>query len=768
VGRSGWGPRAQVEIGKEYQIAYEGKMKREQVLASTAAAPWQLVRDFCTETPHDDPSWKNLLVWGDNLLALRGLLDDQQGENLLGTRDKIKLVYIDPPFATRQDFMKDKEKAYRDKIHGAQFIEFLRRRIILLHEVMADDASIYVHLDTKKGHYLKGILDEVFGEENFQNEIIWKRTPFAGSSKARAAKFPVNHDSLFFYTKSSEYFFKKQHQPYTPDYVRRFTNPDDDPRGPWQSVSLKTYSEATFERLKADSRLIAPQRKGAGWRYKWFLDDTEGKLVEDIWTDINIDNPMSEKRAEMSYPTMKPEELLERIITASSRPDDIVLDCFAGSGTTPATAEKLGRRWIAMDSGKLAIYTMQKRLLSLTDSVGARKIDARTEIERAESFGQHLKKARAALMITDKARGASCEVSVDLLSDLAAVLSKHGMVGRAGEFAVACAESKVTISEQMLSESQAIPGDRSVKVGGVEFVLCPIGPRVRYAKPKPLPARHFALHHAGVYDMDVVYKLPWSDYQPFVLKLFGVRKHAHGRYGFRLDGYIGTNSAFAWDYPDQPGLTIDHGYVADLHKTLRGKPGERFYVIAPVAAMDFLEDEVIVQQTTYVFLKVPMSVLLRLIEQREAAAFKQPRTEDEVKYNLTSAAGFDFISQPKVSWRAYRDVEAGQLLPDYVLEIEEFRSRTLATDPEDHENFEKLSMVMADCAYEGELFRLTHVFWGKQLIDEAGGIELAQSLRLGIPEEDFVGEKMMIVFCDLYGNEKTLLLSKADFGEGSL
>lgn len=185
-----------VEIGKEYRLEYAGKTRREQVLAETPAAPWQFVRSFNTHSPFDD-GWKNLLVWCDNLLALRGLLADQQGSNRFGTKGKIRLIYIDPPFATKQDFMKDKEKAYRDKVVGSQFIEFIRKRLIILRELLADDGSIYLHLDTKKGHYIKAAMDEVFGEKKFQNEIIWKRTPFAGSSKARAAKFPINHDSIF-------------------------------------------------------------------------------------------------------------------------------------------------------------------------------------------------------------------------------------------------------------------------------------------------------------------------------------------------------------------------------------------------------------------------------------------------------------------------------------------------------------------------------------------------------------------------------------------
>ncbi len=146
------------EIGKEYRLVYQGKARREEVLAQTPAAPWQLVRRFNEKHPHTDGQWQNLLVWGDNLLALRELLADQQGPNHFGTRGKIKLIYIDPPFATRQDFMKDKEKAYRDKVLGARFIEFLRKRVILLDELLAEDGSMYLHLDWKKGHYIKAIL----------------------------------------------------------------------------------------------------------------------------------------------------------------------------------------------------------------------------------------------------------------------------------------------------------------------------------------------------------------------------------------------------------------------------------------------------------------------------------------------------------------------------------------------------------------------------------------------------------------------------------
>ena len=217
-------------------------------------------------------------------------------------------------------------------------------------------------------------------------------------------------------------------------------------------------------------------------------------------------------------------------------------------------------------------------------------------------------------------------------------------------------------------------------------------------------------------------EMPWAEYRPFVLKLFGVREHPHERYGFNLDGYIGTYSALLWNYPDHKTLTLDYGYVDDLHRTLRGKPGERFYVIAPVVAMAFAEDEVTRGETTYVFLKVPLSVLLRLIEPKEPAALKQPAKEEDVN-EVIDAVGFDFISQPQVVVEGEEGERArASCSPDYVLEISEFRAQTLATDPEDFQNFETFSMAMVDLDYDGDVFRLSRVFWGEDLLKAAGGL----------------------------------------------
>lgn len=787
-------PRA-IEIGKEYQLVYEGKARREEVLAETPAAPWQLVRRFCADRPFED-GWRNLLVWGDNLFALRGLLADQRGPDRYGTRGKIKLIYIDPPFATRQDFMKDKEKAYQDKVLGSQFIEFLRRRLVLLREVLADDGSIYVHLDTKKGHYIKAILDEVFGEENFINQIVWKRL----SAHNDAVKYGPIHDTIFFYTKSTKYVWNQQFADVSEEYVRQFfdqVEPDTGRRYargdltargirrgetgmPWRGLNPSEKGNhwkvppSELERLDAQNHIHWPGKEGGMPRLKRYVDEVRGVALQDLWLDIKLMHNLSVERT--AYPTQKPEELLSRIIKASSNEGDIVLDAFAGSGTTAAVAEKLDRRWIAMDCGKLAIYTTQKRLFTLTTTIGAAKTDARTEPERVADWNAHLKAAPAVLLVTERARHGECEVTPALLADLATVAVKHGLVKREGSLSLACPRAKLRVPEDQLEDAdpEAGPGEKQVTVDDVTFRISFVETKNKPEKEKPLPAHEFALYRAGLYDMAAIRDLPWVEYRPFVLKLFGVREQPHHRYGLDLDGYLGVHSVSVWNYPEHKRLTLDHGYIDDLHRTLRGQPGERFYVIAPVVAMAFAEDEVVRGGATYVFLKVPLSVLLRLLErrppgERKTPTLPQPGKAEDVN-EVINAVGFDFISQPIVQMDAVKAIRPGQLYPEYVLELTEFRSQTLATEPEDFANFETFSMAMVDLNYgtadtdeAATVFRLDRVFWAVDLLREAGGLEAAHSLALRIPEQDFTGERLMLILCDRYGNEKQLIYRKEDF-----
>jgi DNA modification methylase len=783
------------KTGKEYRLVYDGKLRREEVLAQTPAAPWQVVREFCAKRPHTG-GWRNRLVWGDNLLALRELLSDQQGPDHFGTRGKIKLIYIDPPFATRQDFMKDKEKAYRDRVLGAQFIEFLRRRLILLRELLADDGSIYVHLDTKKSHYLKAVLDEVFGEENFVNEIIWQRT----ASHNDPGRYGNVHDVLLFYKKGDAYVWNAPKMEQSSDYIDKFfvyaESPDKKnwvklrrgelPPANWERYRLGNFASphprpnltyrykgypppdngwkvepARMAEMDAEGLLHFPSKRDGRIQPKQYLRDTLGnKAVPDVWYGIS---PIQAQTAEKTnYPTQKPEELLRRIVAASSNKDDILLDCFAGSGTMAAVAEKLGRRWIAMDCGKLAVYTTQKRLFSLTTTIGAAKKDDRAEPDRVADWPAHLKGAPSILLITEKARKGECEVTLELLHDIAALVNEHTLIGTDAMMSLICPEEKLLIPASSLGEPEDGPGTSSIEVDGVDFRISVIVPKEKPAKDQPLPAREFALYRVGVYDLATIKDLPWAEYRPFILKLFGVREHLHARYGFGLDGYVGTHSALLWNYPDHKTFTLDYGYVDDLHRTLRGKAGERFYVIAPVVSMAFAEDEVTRGETTYVFLKVPLSILLRLIERKVPSALTQPSREEDVN-EVIDAVGFDFISQPQVVWKAKKAPRHGELFAEYVLELSEFRAQTLATDPDDFQNFETFSMAMMDLNYDGDVFKLSRVFWGEDVLKVAGGLEKAERLELRIAEAEFTGKQMMVILCDRYGNEKSLLLGKSDF-----
>jgi DNA modification methylase len=373
---------AALDRAKIATLEYSGKRSEAAILNQAflveGGSPLQIERCFdkgrltgetqltlFNQSQKADMDWRNLMVQGDNLQFLKTCYQNTDPLVKDKVKGKVKLAYIDPPFATKSDFKgAGDEKSYSDKVASAEFIEGLRERLIYLREILAEDGSIYVHLDQKMNNYLKIILDEIFGKEQFKNEIVWRRTPFAGSSKARSRKFPVNHDTIFFYAKGKHYTFNQQYSDYSDEYKQRFKYKDD--TGYYRKTLLKTYSKETEIRLKKEGRFIPPQKDGAYPSYKQYLHESKGKQIEDIWDDLNLANPMAKER--IDYPTQKPEILLERIIDASSNPGDLIMDVFGGSGTTAAVAEKLGRRWITCDFGKHAIYTMQKRILRIAES----------------------------------------------------------------------------------------------------------------------------------------------------------------------------------------------------------------------------------------------------------------------------------------------------------------------------------------------------------------------------------------------------------------
>lgn len=339
---------------REYELTYYGKETREQIISQTYAAPLQEDRRF--GRPGAD-GWDNQLIFGDNLQVLKSLIEMKKSgglKNADGT-DGVRLVYIDPPFASKQDFTND-EKAYADKIKGAQFLEWLRKRLVLLREVLSSDGSIFVHLDWHKAHYVKVLMDEVFGEGNFRNEIIWHYGTYVGQTKNN---FPRKHDTLLLYGKTiDERVF----------FPQRDGNPEKDANYKrWMSYfndnNEITGADYPSEDSKFDGyvkRFVKEHGRQPG--SEDVLLRVDGKLVDSVW-DIQSVNPMAKEKN--GYPTQKPEELLRRIIASSSSEGDIVLDCFGGSGTAAAVAEKMGRRWITVDIGKLSIYMIQKRILGI-------------------------------------------------------------------------------------------------------------------------------------------------------------------------------------------------------------------------------------------------------------------------------------------------------------------------------------------------------------------------------------------------------------------
>lgn len=262
----------------------------------------------------------------------------------------------------------------------------LRKRLILMHELLAEDGALYLHLDTNKVHYLKVVLDELFGGPNHLiAEIVWKRTSGHGDAQRWA---PV-HETILAYAKNPEAFvWNAPRERHSPEYeASKYTQDDGDGRGRYQLDNLTSpnprpnltyewrgypppakgwrYSRATMDELASEGRIYEPEDKSKRPRLKRYWDENEGRVVDDLWTDVAPVNSQATDR--IGYPTQKPVALLERIVAASSNEGDLVLDCFSGSGTTAVAARALSRRWIAVDCGKLALYTTQRRLLGTSD-----------------------------------------------------------------------------------------------------------------------------------------------------------------------------------------------------------------------------------------------------------------------------------------------------------------------------------------------------------------------------------------------------------------
>lgn len=354
----------------------------------------------------DVNGWLNKIFWGDNIQVMSHLLKEYRG--------KVDLVYIDPPFDSNADYKKKiklqgqevkndtsiiEEKQYTDMWSNDEYLQFMYERLVLIRELLSETGSIYLHCDPTRGHYIKVIMDEIFGQTNFRAEICWKKTTKTTSFN----NFGSEHDTLFYYTKGADSIFNQQFTPIKESELKTkyiYIETDDGeivklskeqkngseplPKGRrFRAVPITNMNQnrpnLKYEFLghtqvwatskenmqKLLEKNLIFQINGGLPSKKGYLDENKGAKVNDIWIDINPVN--SQALEKTNYPTQKPESLLQRIIKASTSSGDLVFDCFMGSGTTMATAQKLNRRFIGADINLGAIQTTSKRLLKIVN-----------------------------------------------------------------------------------------------------------------------------------------------------------------------------------------------------------------------------------------------------------------------------------------------------------------------------------------------------------------------------------------------------------------
>lgn len=351
------------------------------------------------EYSYGDPGSGNMLIQGDNLLALKALEQDYAG--------KVKCIYIDPPYNTGNAF-----EHYDDGIEHSQWLNLMAPRLKILRDLLSNDGSIWISIDDNEAHYLKVIMDEIFGRKNFVANVIWEKR----TSRENRRAFSFNHDHVIVYGKDKSKFEEIRNPLGLSDEVlSRYKNPDNDPRGAWQSISVNAQAghatDSQFYKLRLPSGRELDPPKGRCWLYtvermqqeivagniwfgangdnvprvKKFLRDNENKGLtpETIWYADEVGTNDDAKKAQIQllpdipvFDNPKPEGLLERVIHIASNPDDLVLDSFLGSGTTAAVAHKMGRKWIGIELGEHAkthCYPRLKQVVDGTDQGGISK-----------------------------------------------------------------------------------------------------------------------------------------------------------------------------------------------------------------------------------------------------------------------------------------------------------------------------------------------------------------------------------------------------------
>jgi len=360
-------------------FSYPGKLPASQVLDTNQAECLKLWSSNEQLTLANE----NRLYYGDNLPILASLLKDSS------VKGKVRLIYIDPPFATKSVFQsRSQTEAYSDLLGGNSYIEFIRQRLILLRELLADDGSIYVHLDDKMAFYIKVIMDEIFGQRNFRNWITRKKCNPKNYTKKTYGNVS---DFILFYSKSDTYVWNRPVEEWTDkrankeyEYIEKETGRrykkvpihapgvrNGETGKSWRGMNPPPgkhwqFPPKTLDEMDARGEIY--WSKTGNPRRKIYLDSSQGIPVQDIWLEFRDAHNQNIKIT--GYPTEKNPELLARIIRGSSNPDDLVLDCFAGSGTTLSVASELGRRWIGIDNSSEAIATTLRRFAKGCERMG--------------------------------------------------------------------------------------------------------------------------------------------------------------------------------------------------------------------------------------------------------------------------------------------------------------------------------------------------------------------------------------------------------------
>ncbi len=355
-------------------IVYDGKLSSGEILA----AEYTDFSLFC----HINGGGDNRFFFGDNLNALLYMLGN-------GYKKKIRLIYIDPPFATASNFVnRSQEHAYSDSLCGGEYVEFLRERLIVMRELLADDGSIYLHLDGNMAFTMKLIMDEVFGEKNFRAFITRKKCSTKNYTKNTYGNIS---DYIIFYSKSSTYIWNRPFSPWEYDrMIKEYPCIDEKTGKRYKKVPVHAPGVRKGETGKEWREKLPP--KGKHWQYTpekldqfdaageiyWsptgnprrmvFCNPDQGIPIQDIWLDYR--DSVNQAQKTTGYPTEKNLEMLKLIVKASSDPGDIVLDCFAGSGTTLAAAFESDRKWIGVDNSPESMKAILKRFTVGLDIYG--------------------------------------------------------------------------------------------------------------------------------------------------------------------------------------------------------------------------------------------------------------------------------------------------------------------------------------------------------------------------------------------------------------